>query len=398
MKIAFLCDNFPHPEAGGIEATTSVLAEEFKRQGHSCYCAWYVKRNTEDDTYRYMVSEVFDDVLRYDPAAPEALSDFIRANGVQIAVVQSAKLSMCQTYAAAGGAKVVATFHTRPGRDRLLFSSQMKEQKVTSLRTLFRKIKNTLFFRARLEKRVAKARVRMQEPVGKVDKYVLLSERYIPLFMSAYGIPEEYLPKFTAIGNSLKFNEFATAADIDKKEKEVLVVSRLRDGVKKISTVLYAWEKIQAAGKVDDGWRLTIVGHGEDEQMYKKLAEKLRLRNVSFEGRRNPLEYYRRASIFMMTSMYEGWGMTLTESHQMGVVPIALDTYESLRDIVTDDYNGVIVPPGDTDLLATEMMALMDDEPRRKRLALNGVESSHRFTREIIAGKWLSMFEDMLKS
>lgn len=35
--------------------------------------------------------------------------------------------------------------------------------------------------------------------------------------------------------------------------------------------------------------------------------------------------------------------MTLLESQQMGVVPIAIDTYKSLHDIVQDNYNGVIV-------------------------------------------------------
>lgn len=69
------------------------------------------------------------------------------------------------------------------------------------------------------------------------------------------------------------------------------------------------------AGKSLPDWHLDIVGDGPDAAALKELAERLRLSNVSFEGFRNPAPYYRRASIFCMTSTFEGFGLVLPEAH-----------------------------------------------------------------------------------
>lgn len=38
-----------------------------------------------------------------------------------------------------------------------------------------------------------------------------------------------------------------------------------------------------------------------------------------------------------MTSAFEGFGMTLVEAQQYGVVPIVMDSYKSLHDIIKND-------------------------------------------------------------
>lgn len=403
MKIAFLCDLFPNAEFGGVESITASLAKEFKRLGHECYCI-YQDKYKEDETYRYMASEIFTEVIYIPHSNIEScvLYDFIKENEIKITVVQSArtiaKSNVLREGISAAGSKVVAVLHCRPGYERLFLRETMTKWRFKTFGEFFKRLKDKLFFDKRYKRGCAKLACHIGRPVVDVDKYVLLSRHFIPLFIDMYGVPEEHTAKITAIDNCLRFDNSIEQEDIGKKEKEVLVVSRLHELVKNLSTVLYAWKKIQDAGKTDEGWRLTIVGHGPDEQMYKELAKKLNLKNVSFEGRQDPEKYYRRASIFTMTSISEGWGMTLLESHQSGVVPIALDTYESLHDIITDGYNGMIVPPNDMDAFVAGIIELMDNEERRRQMAQNAVESSRRFTPEIVANKWLSMFEDMLKS
>lgn len=85
------------------------------------------------------------------------------------------------------------------------------------------------------------------------------------------------------------------------------------------------------------------MGIGSDLDSYKQYVRKHQLKQVSFRGLQVPEEYYRQASIFMMTSKSEGWGLTLTEAQQYGCVPIAFDTYASLHEIITDRFNGFII-------------------------------------------------------
>lgn len=136
-----------------------------------------------------------------------------------------------------------------------------------------------------------------------------------------------------------------------------MIVARLDEHSKRLSLALRIWHEVENRGYGD--WKLTIVGHGPDEMYYRTLADELQLKNISFEGRQEPLEYYRRASIFMMTSAYEGWGITLLEAQQMGVVPVVFDSYVALHDIVGNGVNGIIVENGNLDKYVEQLTALM---------------------------------------
>lgn len=402
MKILFLCDFFPDPEFGGVESVTATLAEEFVRMGHECYCV-YQDECELGNTFRRMSSEVFSEVL-FAQHKEVATIGFILRNGIQIAMVQSYRTledaSVTENISSEGKCKVVGVLHSRPGYDKLFLREWLLKTKNRSLKEWVKKLHNRIFFRRRFAKRYAKISAKVRRSVEAVDSYVLLSPYFIPLFIENYRIPEHEQRKVVAIGNMLRYDVFATQEDIAGKRKEVLIVSRLHEMVKQISKALLAWQKVQQAGKLDQGWKLTIVGHGPDEPMYRKLVEELKLRNVSFEGRQEPLEYYRRAAISLHTSDNEGWGMTLTESQQMGGVPIVRDTYESLHDIVTDGFNGVLIDPSkdDVDRLASGTLRLMEDPQLRERMALNAVESSRKFDKRTIAGQWIDLFEQLLSS
>lgn len=62
--------------------------------------------------------------------------------------------------------------------------------------------------------------------------------------------------------------------------------------------------------------------------------------NVEFLGKQSPLAFYLKAKIFLMSS--EGWGLTITESMQNGVVPIVLNTFKVFKDIIQDNIDGFL--------------------------------------------------------
>lgn len=93
--------------------------------------------------------------------------------------------------------------------------------------------------------------------------------------------------KFTVIPNPLSYDEFIDAGGVQNKEKTVLVVARFEESVKRLSYVLEIWHRIESKGVAD--WKLVIVGDGDDKDLYLELSRRLGLKNISFEGRRNPL-------------------------------------------------------------------------------------------------------------
>ena len=92
-----------------------------------------------------------------------------------------------------------------------------------------------------------------------------------------------------------------------------------------------------------------------------------------------------------MTSDYEGWGMTITEAQQCGCVPVALNTYASLSDLITDGVDGYIV--NSVNEMQKIVANLISDETRRKKNAINGVISSKRFMPANIYNEYYNIFK-----
>ena len=225
------------------------------------------------------------------------------------------------------------------------------------------------------------------------DRVVLLSKRFIPQFLE-YGHIREG-GKISVIHNSLSFDSFYDAERLETKEKTVLIVSRMAETQKRISLALKIWNAVESRGMFKD-WTLRIVGVGDDLPRYRRYAKRHKLRQVVFEGVQPPEDFYRRASIFMMTSKSEGWGLTLTEAQQNGCVPLAFDTYGSLHEIMTDGHDGFIIPEGDMDAYVCRLEELMRNETLRTTMAANAIGSSRRFGQEVIAGQWHELLAEVL--
>ena len=197
-----------------------------------------------------------------------------------------------------------------------------------------------------------------------------------------------------AICNSLRYDHFATKEDIAAKEKTVIVVARFDEDTKRLSLVLRAWREIEQDARLNE-WKLQLVGDGRDMPFYRYLVETWHLKRVEFTGQQNPLEYYLKASLFLMTSTAEGWPLVLSEAMQMGVPVLAMDSFGSLHDLVTDGHNGRIVPNNELRAFVEAMRELMTDEETRKAMSLQAVAGTHAFQMKQVAAKWLALFNEI---
>ena len=222
------------------------------------------------------------------------------------------------------------------------------------------------------------------------DKLIILSKRELS---EIKALIHEEIPKCTVINNPLTWEKIEDPGIIPHKKKEVLIVSRLYNPEKRLDRALYIWKQLEKKGFMD--WKLRIVGSGPHENYLHDLAQKLKIKNIEFTGRQNPYPYYLAASLFMMTSAVEGWGLTLTESMQTATVPIVFDSYPALHDIITNNYDGVIIKDDDFDSYISHMAQLMSHQDERERIARNGLESCRRFTIDKIVHQWVDLIKSL---
>lgn len=242
--------------------------------------------------------------------------------------------------------------------------------------------------------------VEQKKNLMRADKYYYGSDKFVflaPCYQETYAdLRNDKVDKqrLDFVYNPQVYDTLITEEEFRNKEKVVLVVGRLSERHKKISRILKVWKLIENDERLDD-WKLEIVGDGEDRSMYENMISDLGLRNISLEGYQQPLEYYKRASVFFMTSAYEGFPMTLVEAQQNGVVSVAMDNFDTIHEIIKSGYNGCLLPSTDIRAFYKEASEVMLNPELRISLAKNGLESCKRFGISKIVDKWLSIYNSI---
>jgi glycosyltransferase involved in cell wall biosynthesis len=121
-------------------------------------------------------------------------------------------------------------------------------------------------------------------------------------------------------------------------------------------------------------WRLSCVGGERDAAVSRRLRDlvrQLRLTDhVTFEGEADAAalaRYYDGADLFVLPTLYEGYGMAVAEALARGL-PIVSTRTGAIPDVVPD-HAGVLVPPGDLPALTAALASVLGDPVVRRRLA-----------------------------
>ncbi|MER5997908.1 glycosyltransferase [Nonomuraea sp. NPDC003707] len=146
-------------------------------------------------------------------------------------------------------------------------------------------------------------------------------------------------------------------------------------------------------------WRLRLYGGGPEERRLRALVRELSLHNhVYFMGTTPDLAgEFAKASIVASTSLTEDLGMAVLEAMGCGVPVVAFDGARGPREFVATGYNGVLVPEneGGLELFAAALLALIDDERRRRSLAAGALDTAVRHAAGEVAEQWEKLIGDL---
>jgi glycosyltransferase involved in cell wall biosynthesis len=145
---------------------------------------------------------------------------------------------------------------------------------------------------------------------------------------------------------------------------------------------------------------LTIVGVGVLEQELKNLANSLGIaQRVRFLGRRKDVgACLEMADVFVFPTLIEGHGMALVEA-MFKKLPSVASNIEVLREVLTDNENGLLFNPSEPDHLAAAMIKLYHQPELRERLGRQALEDAERrFHIRIIASEWEDYYREVSSS
>ena len=222
--------------------------------------------------------------------------------------------------------------------------------------------------------------------IPKYDKFVVLTEED----------REQWLNKTHNVVNIPNALPFETDEVAKLENHSVIAVGRL-DAQKGFDRLIDIWHEVK---KKKNNWKLHIYGQGADEKRLRSQITTLGLNGkvIIHKPSNNIKSYYLKASIFVMTSRYEGLPMTLLEATSVGLPAVCYNFKCGPKDIIKNGENGMIIKDGDESGMIKSLLSLMCDMQLRKRLGKNAKTYSVSYSAKMIMEKWDKLFCSLLES
>ena len=182
------------------------------------------------------------------------------------------------------------------------------------------------------------------------------------------------------------FNPIDNFLDVkfEDKEKLILAVGSL--------THQKGYDRLLKALSLVDlrGWKVIIIGEGPLEDEIKAMIAELNLTQyVSLIGRRKDINaFYKRASVFVLSSHWEGFPNVLAEAMASGCACVSFDCITGPSNIIKNGENGFLVEQDNILMLSARIRDLIEDKDLRKEFFDKALEIRDKLDINKIAGMW----------
>lgn len=153
---------------------------------------------------------------------------------------------------------------------------------------------------------------------------------------------------------------------------------------------------LEVAEKIPEGWTISIAGNGPEENKLKDIIKEKKLeKKVILLGGlkgRDLVEHYYNASIYLMTSRWEGMGLVLAEAMSFGL-PIVAFAQTGSKEVLDNGEYGVLVENGKVNDLVKQLEILINSYDNRMYYQKKSLERVEAFDLSNIAEKWCTILK-----
>jgi len=197
---------------------------------------------------------------------------------------------------------------------------------------------------------------------------------------------------FQTIYNGINLTPFLGIEHQEKIEGEplkILTVANLikQKGHKEFLSILKEIKEID--------WQWDLIGKGPEEKSIRKEIKKLKLENkIKFHGeQKDIIPFYKQANIFILPSLWEGFGLVLIEA-MASRIPIFASDVDGIKEIIKDEKTGILFNYKNEQQTISKLKRLIQNEELRNKLALNGIKQSRYFSIETMTNKYHNYYSE----
>lgn len=177
------------------------------------------------------------------------------------------------------------------------------------------------------------------------------------------------------------------------ESKKILSIGR-HAGQKGFDRLVKAWYLIE---KEFPDWKLRIVGSGRKKELLKRQMKKLGITERIELIRATPevTKEYQNASVYALSSRYEGFGLVLVEAMHFGLPIVSFDCPYGPREIVAHGKSGILVPNGDIIEFANALRKVLSNPNLKREMSCNALERVKQYYPENITPQWISLIQSI---
>lgn len=380
-------------EIGGLEVVTAVLANKFVEEGHQVSVFSFLGgKHSIADRFDARIKLYQQDDYSRSKENVAKLRKVLVDDKIDIIINQwglpYTPIKTARKAAKGLDVKIISVYHNAPS-----FNGRIQKLNIALMgcENLMKRLALRLM-RFAFKKVTSRA---MAYIYRHSDLFLVLSPSYIEEFKRFTGVSDDRF--LQVLTNPITVEHDGYEYAFNEKQKEIIYVGRLDFVQKRVYRVIDTWNYLEE--RFPD-WRLTIVGDGEGRENLENHVKYLGLKRVSFEGFQKPIDYYKRASILLLTSDFEGFPLVLAECMSFGVIPAVYDSYSAVCDIIDDDKDGIVLPYHkqgyDANEAAGMIANIMKDDGKREQMALAAIKKSKEYSVEKIFSEWKRVFNSCI--
>ena len=183
----------------------------------------------------------------------------------------------------------------------------------------------------------------------------------VPQFLMPYAVDNRYFAQ-KALEAQAGRAELQSELGLDPARPVVLFASKLQSR-KHCNHLIEAYARLSPVPGADPHPYLVIVGDGEERAALQRQAAATGFSSIRFCGFRNQSElprFFDLASVFVLPSRHEPWGLIVNEVMNAARPAIVSDDVGCAPDLIDSGVNGWIYPVGDIDALAHALRQVLE--------------------------------------
>lgn len=244
------------------------------------------------------------------------------------------------------------------------------------------------------------------EIINRESSFIALLKRKIHLIIKSFAITKFdqviFLSKKSAaewgfykakiIPNALSFE----ADERSKLNSKIAITIGRHSYEKGLDRLLPIWKEVSLQ---NPDWKLKVYGDFTQETTFlKREIEKLQLQDsIELLLPVSDIEkVYKGASVFLMASRFEGFGMALLEAMSFGLPVISFDCPIGPGNLIENNVDGILIPDNDTESYARQLNFLIQNKEFQNQLGGNAVKKASNFSKDKIMLLWEELFKEAI--